>query len=286
MGQKTEISNLLANLPRLGAGLTYHEPFLADLLQKQPEVDFLEVHGDRYLDAPPARMDELAMLAEHFTVIPHFTGLSLGSAEGLDAVYLENVAHLIKQLKSPWWSEHIGYTRADGILLGQPAPLPFTKEGIEVMTRNIVTARRAIAAPLILENVFGPLVWPGSEMDPARFIGEVLGFGGVGLLLDVADLFTYAPGLGIHPIKLLDRLPLDRVVQVHFSSSHDSQADSSESCVQPVAEGVWQLLNAVVTRAPVRCLCLELNDNPPPLGDALKEVERARTVGRQYKRWN
>lgn len=286
MGRKTEITNLLANLPRLGAGLAYREPFRAELLQKQPEVDFLEIQGDRYIDAPPARMDELAVLSEHFTLIPHFHHLSLGSAEGLDPVYLEKAALLIKRLSPPWWSEHIGFTRAGGVTLGQPAPLPFSREGIEVMTRNIVTARRAIAAPLILENVFAPLVWPGGDMDPAEFICEVLGYGGCGLLLDVANLFANAPGLGGDPVAFLDRLPLDRVVQVHFSGCHESKGRSVESRSQPVAETVWQLLDTVVARAPVRCLCLERDDNLPPLGDLLWEVERARALGRQHKRWN
>lgn len=286
MGRKTEITNLLANLPRLGAGLAYREPFRAELLQKQPEVDFLEVYGDRYIDAPPARMEELAVLSEHFTLVPHFTRLSLGSAEGLDPAYLEKVRLLIKRLNPPWWSEHIGFTRAGGVTLGHPAPLPFSREGVEVMSRNIVTARRAIATPLILENVFAPLVWPGGEMDPAQFIGEVLGYGGCGLLLDVANLQANAASLGGEAAAFLDRLPLDRVVQVHFSGCHESKGRSVESRSQPVAESVWQLLDAVVARAPVRCLCLERDDNLPPLGDLLWEVERARALGRQHKRWN
>lgn len=286
MGRKTEITNLLANLPRLGAGLAYREPFRAELLQKQPEVDFLEIDGDRYIDASPARNNELAVLSEHFTLVPHFCRLSLGSAEGVDEAYLEKVALLIKRLNPPWWSEHIGFTRAGGITLAQPAPLPFNREGIEVMKRNIVAARRAIAAPLILENVFAPLVWPGGAMDPAEFLAEVLGYGGCGLLLDVANLFANAPALGGDPHALLDRLPLDRVVQVHVSGCRESKGRRVESRSQPVAEGVWELLDAVLARAPVRGLCLERDDNFSALGDLLQEVERGRALGRQHKRWN
>ena len=55
MGRKTEITNLLANLPRLGAGLSYRRPFRGELLQKQSEVDFIEIIGDTYLDAPLER---------------------------------------------------------------------------------------------------------------------------------------------------------------------------------------------------------------------------------------
>lgn len=286
MGRKTEITNLLANLPRLGAGLAYREPFRAELLQKQSEVDFVEIIGDHYLDAPPERMDELALLGEHFTLIPHFTNLSLGSAEGIDPVYLEKIAGLIKRLNPPWWSEHIGFTRAGGVNLGHPAPLPFTQEAVEVMKKNIITARRAIAAPLILENVCAPLLWPGAEMDEPAFISEVLGHGGCGLLLDVTNLFTHATNHGQNPAECLGKLPLDRVVQVHFSGGHESKGRLIESHAQPVSEAVWQLLDAAVARAPVRCLCLERDDNLPPLPELLWEVERARAIGRQHRRWN
>lgn len=223
MGRKTEITNLLANLPRLGAGLAYREPFRDELLQRQSEVDFVEVIGDHYLDAPPERMDELAQLGEHFTLVPHFNNLSLGSAEGVDPVCLEKIAALIKRLNPPWWSEHIGFTRAGGLHLGHPVPLPFTKEAIEVMTRNIVTVRRAIAAPLILENVSAPLGWPDAEMSEPAFITEVLGSGGCGLLLDITNLHTHSVNHGRAPAAFLDQLPLDRVVQIHVSSSHERE---------------------------------------------------------------
>lgn len=286
MGRKTEITNLLANLPRLGAGLSYRRPFRDELLQQQSEVDFIEIIADLYLDAPPEKLDELALLAEHFTVVPHFTNLSLGSAEGLDEKYLEQVCQLIKRLAPPWWSEHIGFTRAGGVNLGHPAPLPFTMEAVEAMTRNIITARRAIATPLILENVCSPFVWPGAEMTEPEFITAVLFNSGCGLLLDVTNIHTQATNLGGDPAAFLDKLPLERVVQVHFSGAHESKGRLVDSRTQPVSESVWKLLDAAVARAPVRSICLERDDNLPPLAEILWEVERARAIGRQHRRWN
>ena len=286
VGRKTEITNLLANLPRLGAGLSYRRPFGSELLQQQSEVDFIEIIGDLYLDAPKERTDELLLLAKHFTIVPHFTGLSLGSAEGVDEQYLEDIARLIKWLNPPWWSEHIGFTKAGGVHLGHPAPLPFSHEAVEVMRQNIITARRVIPTPLILENVCSTLVWPGAEMDEPAFINEVLVQSGCGLLLDVTNVHTNATNLGSDPVAFLEKLPLDRVVQIHFSGGHESKGRLVESRAQAVPEGVWQLLEAAVARAPVRCICLERDDNLPPLLEVLWEVERARTIGRQHKRWN
>lgn len=286
VGRKTEITNLLANLPRLGVGLAYREPFRDELLHKQSEVDFLEIAADDYLDATPVLEEELELLAEHFTIVPHFMKLSLGSAEGLDEAYLQKVAALVKWLNPPWWSEHIGFTRAGGVTLTHPAPLPFTKDAVAVMKRNIIAARRAIPTPLILENVCSQLVWPGTEMDEADFLNEVLGVGGCGLLLDVTNLFANAPSFGGDPAAFLERLPLDRVVQIHFSGGHESKGRFVDSRGQAVPEGVWQLLEQAVAQAPVRSICLERDDNLPPLGEVLWELERARAIGRQHRRWN
>lgn len=199
---------------------------------------------------------------------------------------LGEIAALIKRLNPPWWSEHIGFTRAGGLHLGHPVPLPFTKEAIEVMTRNIVTVRRAIAAPLILENVSAPLGWPDAEMSEPAFITEVLGSGGCGLLLDITNLHTHSVNHGRAPAAFLDQLPLDRVVQIHVSSSHEREGRLIESHAQPVPEAIWQLLDSVIVRAPTRCICLERDDNLPPLPEVLWEVERARAIGRQHRRWN
>ena len=116
--------------------------------------------------------------------------------------------------------------------------------------------------------------------------GEVLSFGGCRMLLDVTNLLTHTTNRGGSPADFLAQLPLDRVVQVHFSGSHDSSGRLVESHAQPVSEAIWKLLDDAVARAPVRCICLERDDNLPPLAEVLWEVERARAIGRHHRRWN
>ena len=100
------------NLPALGVGLGFREPFLAELFRHRDGVDFLEVTADHYFDAPEEKRAELDLLADHFPIIPHGLDLSLGSAEGLDEGYLDAMVDLVARLDPPWWSEHIAYTRA------------------------------------------------------------------------------------------------------------------------------------------------------------------------------
>ena len=132
------------DLPTLGVGLGFREPFLAELFRHRDGVDFLEITADHYFDAPEEKRAELDLLAAHFPIIPHGLDLSLGSAEGIDEAYLDAMADLVARLDPPWWSEHIAYTRAGGVSIGHLAPLPWTREAVDVVVRNVERVRRRI----------------------------------------------------------------------------------------------------------------------------------------------
>ena len=271
--------------PTLGVGLGFREPFLAELFRRRDEVDFLEITADHYLDAPEEKWDELGLLASHFPIIPHGLDLSMGSAEGIDEAYLDAMADLVERLDPPWWSEHIAYTRAGGVSIGHLAPLPWTREAVEVVARNVERVRQRIPTPLILENVTATVVLPGAEMDEAEFITAVLDRTDCGLLCDVTNLYTNAINHGLDLDRVLDRWPWDRVVQLHFAGGHRDGDSLIDSHAHPTPPEVWHILEEVVSRAPVRGIILERDENLPPLAELLDELDRARAIGRSHGRW-
>jgi uncharacterized protein (UPF0276 family) len=273
------------DLPTLGVGLGFREPFLTELFCHRDRVDFLEVTADHYLGAPETKWAELGLLASHFPIIPHGLDLSLGGAEGIDPNYLEAMAELVERLDPPWWSEHIAYTRAGGIPIGHLAPLPWTREAVDVVARNVERVRRRIGAPLILENITSPVIVPGSEMDEAEFITAVLDRTGCGWLCDVTNLYTNAVNAGNDLPDVLQRWPWDRVVQLHFAGGHWHDGSLIDSHAHPTPPEVWEVLEAAVARAPVRGIILERDENLPPFPELLGELERARAIGRLFRRW-
>ena len=275
----------LAPLPTLGVGLGFREPFLTDLFLHPAAADFLEIVADHYFDPTPEKSAELDLLAERFTLIPHGLDLSLGSADGLDAAYLEKFAQLIERLDPPWWSEHLAFTRADGIAIGHLTPLPFTREAVEVFARNVATVRRRIATPLILENITCSIQLPGAEMTEAAFVSAVLDATDCGLLLDVTNLHTNCVNHRADPLAALAQLPLDRVVQLHFTGGHTHDGELIDSHSHPTPPEVWSLLEHVLRRAPVRGVILERDENLPPFAELAAELARARTLGRRHQRW-
>jgi uncharacterized protein (UPF0276 family) len=275
----------ISDLPVLGVGLGYRPPFRADLFRNRGRVDFLEVTADHYFDAPREKLDELDLLAAHFPLIPHGLDLSLGSAEGLDPGYLDRFAALVDRLDPPWWSEHIAFTRAGGVAIGHLATLPYTWEAVDVVARNVETARHRIDVPLILENVTATVLVPGAEMTEPEFLTAILDRTGCGWLCDVTNLYTNAVNQGLDPLATLDAWPWERVVQMHFAGGHWHDGMLVDSHAHATPPEVWRALDAAVARSPVKGIILERDEHLPPFAELLDELEHARSIGRRLGRW-
>lgn len=273
-------------LPALGSGLGYREPFRTDLFLRPGAVDFLEIVADHYLDASREKREELELLASQFPLVPHALDLSLGSADGLDPDYLNLLAELVNRLDPPWWSEHLSLTRSGGVEIGHLSPLPFTREARDTVCRNVEAARRRIRAPLILENITCPFFVPGAEMTEVDFLSEVVERTGCGVLLDVANLHINSVNHGYDPWQALERLPLERVVQLHFVGGHQEGGTWIDSHSRPAPPEIWALMETVLAQAPVKGIILERDEALPPFAELEAEVARARTLGKKHGRWD
>jgi uncharacterized protein len=270
----------------LGVGLGFRPSFRADLFRQRAHVDFLEITADHYFKAPREKLDELDLLAAHFPLIPHGLDLSLGSADGIDAAYLDQFAALIARISPPWWSEHLAFTRAGGVSIGHLAAMPLTHEAVDVVVRNIKTVRQTIDAPLILENITATVRVPGAEMDDAAFLSEVLRRTGCGWLCDVTNLHTNAVNHGVDLDRELDRWPWDQVVQIHVAGGHWHDGVLIDSHAHPTSPEVWRIVDEAVARSPVKGIILERDENLPPFGDLVDELAKARAILKRHGRWH
>lgn len=272
-----------SHLPRLGVGLGFRAPYRADVFLYAGNIDFLEITADHYFDVPADKLDELDLLRNRFPLIPHGLSLSLGSAKGPRPDDVRKLAALVELLRPPWWSEHIAFTRADSGNIGHLAPLPLTRESFAILQRNIHSVRQEIPGSLILENITYEVTYPWSDLDEASFLGELLDTTDCGLLLDVTNLYTNSVNHGFDPLAFLNRLPADRIVQLHFVGGHWRDGTLIDSHSSPTPPEVWQLLDEVVKFAPVKGLILERDENLPPFAEILDELRRARELWRRHQ---
>ena len=257
-------------------GIGFREPFRADVFLHREKIDFLEITADHYLDARQTKIEELKLLKEHFPLIPHSLELSLGSAEGIDEEYLEKVAELVEFVDPEWFSDHLCFTKSGGVRIGHLAPVPYTREAVNVFVRNITQVKKRIKTPLILENITYLVRFPSSEMSEAEFIRRILEETGCGLLLDVTNLYINARNFDFDWRRFLDEIPAERVVQLHFVGSHRHAARLIDAHADRTEAEIWQVFEEVAARCPVRGAILERDENFPPFAEILEELETAR----------
>ena len=99
------------------------------------------------------------------------------------------------------------------------------------------------------------------------------------------NLHANAVNHGYDPQQFLERLPLERVVQLHFVGGHWSDDILVDSHSEPTPPEVWDLLELVLMRAPVKGVILERDENIPPFRELVRELDRAREFGRRHGRW-
>jgi uncharacterized protein len=259
-------------------GLGFREQLKSDIFLHQNEIDFLEITADHYFDATSQKLEELELLKRHFPLIPHGLNLSLGSAEGIDETYLEKFAELVEVVEPQWFSEHICFTKSGGTEIGHLAPLPYTRESVEVLIRNIKRVKSVIKTPLILENITYMFQYPKAEMSETEFLTRVLEESDCGLLLDVTNLYINSINHKFDWRKWLDEIPSERVVQLHFvgGSKHGKYLIDSHSSKTP--DEIWEVFREVCSRTDVKGAILERDENFPPFTEIIEELNYARSI--------
>jgi hypothetical protein len=262
-------------------GLGWRTALAADLLADPGRVDFVEIVAETCFVQGATRLEALS-LRELWPVIPHGVKLSLGSAEGIDLERARRLGALARELRAPVITEHLAFTRAGGRDIGHLTPLPYTREAVGVVARNVAAARRVLpGVPLLLENIAWTFRWPDDDLDEGDFYGEVVRATGCDLLLDLGNLFANALNAGIDPGVLLRRYPLDRVAMVHLAGGvyeHGFYLDTHAHAVPETVFGLLEVLLRHTGRVPV---ILERDALFPAFAETAGELARVAELERR-----
>lgn len=268
----------MTSLPSGAVGLGFRVEVAADLLGDPTAADFVEVVAEACFASPAARREAVA-LSRVWPVVPHGVKLSLGSAEGIDVERAARLGALARELGAPVVTEHVAFVRAGGREIGHLTQVPFTREAVRVVARNVASARRRLPdVPLLLENAAWTFRWPGDELDEAAFYTAIVEATGCDLLLDLGNLHANAINAGADPARVLDAYPLDRVAMIHVAGGVLEDGFYFDTHAHPVPPGVFDLLARFVARAGPVPVVLERDDEFPPFGELRAELARAKAI--------
>jgi uncharacterized protein (UPF0276 family) len=246
----------------LGLGIGWR-PEIALMIERRRELGFVELMAET-LDAEADLPVPIQQLRERgVLLVLHGVSLSLGSAEPLDRKRLQKLARLTERLKVPLVSEHLAFVRGGGLETGHLLPLPRSREALELVIANVREAQAALPVPLAVENIATLFDWPDPEMDEADFLCEVLEQAGVGLLLDIENVYANSRNHGYDPVEFLDRIPLERIAYVHVAGGVERGGLYHDTHAQAVPTTVLDLLTELCARVNVPGVMLERDDNFP-----------------------
>jgi uncharacterized protein (UPF0276 family) len=273
--------------PAIGVAYSKSTP---DFIRGNPGVvDYIEVPFE-LLCHNPAVAHEVGSTP----VILHCASLSIAGSVAPAAALVSGVQEWVERTRTPWLGEHLSFVTAeressggfaDEYAPGEPWNIGYTVSPpmnpamVDSVVRSLERATSVLSVPVILENPPIYFSMPGSTMSQVDFISQVCARSEARLLLDLAHFYITSRTLEYDPMAELERLPLEKVVEVHISGVDVDTAGSWDNHASRAPQMELDLLALVMKRASVRAVTLEYNwSSQFPGSVLLEEVARVRDV--------
>jgi len=169
--------------------------------------------------------------------------------------------------------------------IGVPLPMPLTHEAVRLVASRCRDVQRRYGLPFLLENpahYLAELPRDDAIADEIDFMNRITEQGSAGQLLDLHNLYCNSINFGFDACEALDRLVLDRVIEIHVAGGSwqgGYWTDAHDGCVP---DPVWDLLAHTLPRAPnVAGVVFEILDRYAPqfgVPAIVAELTRARSI--------
>ena len=260
------------------AGIGLRPPHVAQVRSDRPPLGWLEVHSENYfVDGGPALV-ALEAIRTDYPISLHGVGLSLGSADALDAGHLAQLKRLAARIEPALISEHLCWGRIDDRHLNDLLPLPFTDEALAVCCDRIDAAQAALGRVLLVENVSAYLRFTSDAMAEWEFVAAVAKRTGCKLLFDVNNVYVNAINHGFDPRVYLAAIPGEAVAEIHLAGFDASGPCLIDTHGTRVAPPVWALYRATIDRFGAKPTLIEWDTDLPALDVLQDEAAIAQSI--------
>lgn len=248
------------------------------VLETRPEVAWLEVHTENYMGGGPS-IRTLEAIRGAYPISLHGVGLSLGSADGLDAAHLEGIREVVRRIEPGLVSEHLSWSVAEENCLVDLLPLPMTEEALEVVCRHVDQTQSFLGRRIQVENPSTYLRYRHSTIPEWEFLAAVAQRTGCGILCDVNNIYVSACNHGWDASAYVAALPAQAIGEIHLAGHTCKEIDGGWLRIDDhgsrVAPNVWSLYAQALARfGPVPTL-VEWDTNIPSLDVLLGEAAQA-----------
>ncbi len=143
-----------------------------EVMENRPDIAWFEVHTENYMGGGmPLR--QLEAIRRDYPIALHSVGLSLGSADGIDAAHLERVRQVAERVAPGLVSDHLSWSASEGTYLGDLLPLPLTEEALHIVCRSVERFQDHLKCRVLVENPSSYLRYRHSTIPEWEFLAAV-----------------------------------------------------------------------------------------------------------------
>ena len=263
----------------LAAGVGLKPEHYGDALQCGAPGLWFEVHPENYMVEGGPRLAWLEAMRAVHPLSLHGVSLSLGGADPPDEAHLQQLRALIQRFEPALVSEHLAWSRLDGVYFPDLLPVPRDDAALKRLTAHIDHAQTVLGRRIALENPSHYLRLPEHDWPEIEFLTALARRTGCGLLLDVNNVFVSANNLGFCAADYVDRFPAEAVTEIHLAGHAPDpnlgQALLIDSHDTAIAPGVWALYERLIHRIGARPTLIERDGNLPAFEQLMREHAQA-----------
>ena len=268
----------MASDSHLGFGLGLRIPHYAAIFAERPAVDFFEIISENFMIAGGVPSYNLDRVLESYPVVLHGVCMSLGSPGPLDYDYLKKLKALARRTRTPWFSDHICWTRAGAHPSPHLLPPPSPYEAVRHATHQARIAQDFLEIPFGIENLSAVAEWSAGTMPEWEFYRRVVEKADCKMMLDANNIYVSSRNHHFDPMDYVRGLDLSRVCQIHVAGHTDKGAYVLDTHDHPVRDEVWDIYRAVYAGCGGAATLLEWDDHFLPFPETHAEVLKAKSL--------
>ena len=208
-------------------------------------------------------LEVLEGVRTHYPVVMHGVSFRLALADPLNRDYLKTLREAVRRFEPAWVSDHLCWTGVGGRNLHDLLPLPYTEETVRHVAERIRQVQELLERTILIENMSSYMEFHSSRLAEWEFLSAVAEEADCGILLDINNIFVNAFNHRFDPLRYIDSVPAERVMQFHLAGHSDHGSYLLDTHDHPIRPEVWALYEHAVRRFGRVPTLIEWDDNIP-----------------------
>lgn len=241
-------------------------------------IDWLEVHTENVWHVGGHERQMVEHVRRDYPLSLHGVGLGLGSASGLNAAHLAQLAQVVRELSPALVSEHLCWNASGAHVLNDLLPLPYTEASLQLVCERVDRVQNTLQRQILIENLSSYVRFAAHDYDEIAFLNALSTRTGCGLLLDLNNLYVNQCNHGDDAAQAIAQVHAHAVGELHLAGHSSSETLVIDDHSAPVCAAVWNLYRLAVARMPHVATLVEWDTNVPPLPVLCAQVDAARAI--------